>query len=126
MSIRKTSIASSLALAACLVAFQANSVSAQGATGGWANVGPDGKLGHSLNVVSSNRVKTGVYQVKFNQDISNCAANATLMGRGKKTIVPGYIVVTLHTRNPDTIKVNTFLSTTLTPGDLRFDLMVMC
>jgi hypothetical protein len=126
MSISKTAIASSLALAACLVAIPIDGASAQGATGGWADIGPDGALGRSLNVVSANRVGTGVYEVKFNQDITNCAMNATLMGRGKKSITPGYIVVTAHNRNRNVVRVNTFLTTTLLPGDFRFDLVATC
>jgi hypothetical protein len=103
----------------------ASAQSRQASPGGWAVVAPDGTLGHNANVKSVDHTGTGVYLVKFNQDISGCAANATIAGKGKKSVVPGYIVVS-HAHTTDVIKVNTFLTVTLLPADFRFDVTVMC
>jgi hypothetical protein len=115
-----------LSVGAIMTAFVlAGEASAQTSTGGWAIVAPDGTLGHNLNVKSVNHVSAGIYLIKFNQDVSSCAVNATIAGKGKKSITPGYIVVS-HTRGDDEIRVNTFLTTTLLPADFRFDTIVMC
>jgi hypothetical protein len=98
---------------------------AQPTTGGWAVVAPDGTLGHNQNVQSVNHKSTGVYLVKFNQGVTTCSATATIGGRGKNSIVPGYIVVS-HPRGDNLIKVNTFLTATLLPADFRFNIQVMC
>ena len=98
---------------------------AQTSTGGWAVVGPDGTLGHHQNVQSVNHKATGVYLVKFNQDVTGCSATATIGGQGRKSIIPGYIVVS-HPRGDNLIKVNTFLSATLLPTDFRFNIQAMC
>jgi hypothetical protein len=100
-------------------------VSAQGASGGWAIVAQDGTLGHNLNVKSVNHKGPGVYLVKFNQDVTACSANATIAGSGKKSLLPGYIVVS-RVRNDDTIRVSTFLTVTLLPADFRFNIQLMC
>jgi hypothetical protein len=95
------------------------------ATGGWAIVAPDGTLGHNLNVKAVNHKSAGVYLVKFNQDVTACSANATIAGSGKRSLIPGYIVVS-HPKGADLIKINTFLTVTLLPADFRFNLQVMC
>lgn len=119
-------MAASLALAiAASAAVYPSQGHAQGVTGGWAVVSPSGKLGHNLNAVSATRVSAGVYEVRFNQDVSGCAKNATIGGRGKKSIVPGYIVAS-GGRHDDVVRVNTFLAVTLLPGDFRFSLAVQC
>lgn len=100
-------------------------VSAQAATGGWAVVAQDGTLRHNQNVQGVSHESAGVYVVKFNQDVTACSANATIGGKGKKSLAPGYIVVS-HPRGDDLIKVNTFLTTTLLPADFLFNLQVMC
>lgn len=98
---------------------------AQTTTGGWAIVAPDGTLGHNLNVKAVNHKSAGVYLVKFNQSVTACSANATIAGAGKRSVIPGYIVVS-HPKGDDLIKVNTFLTVTLLPSDFRFNLQVMC
>ena len=102
----------------------ANSASAAG-TGGWAIVAPDGTLGNNLNVKSVDHVSPGVYQINFNNPVGTCAADATIAGRGKKSTVPGYIVVG-HSKDNNSITVHTFLTATLLPADFRFHLITMC
>ena len=63
--------------------------------------------------------------MKFDQAVHTCSANATIGGRGRKSIIPGYIVVT-HPKGDNLIKVSTFLTATLLPADFRFNLQVMC
>jgi hypothetical protein len=125
LRIRKLALSTVAIVAALASADIASAQSRQTSPGGWAIVAPDGTLGHNANVKSVKHVSTGVYLVKFNQDVSTCAANATIAGRGKKSITPGYIVVS-RAHTSDVIKVNTFLTVTLLPADFRFDVMVMC
>ncbi len=94
--------------------------------GGWAIVGADGSLGPNTNVVKVKRVKAGYYRVAFNQDVSRCAANATIAAKDGDTLVPGYIIAGRHNTALDEIRVHTFLSTTLVPSDYQFDLLVSC
>ncbi|HTT96568.1 MAG TPA: hypothetical protein VMF58_00850 [Rhizomicrobium sp.] len=93
--------------------------------GGWAVVAQDGTLGHNLNVKSVDHKGTGIYLVKFNQDVTACSTTATIAGAGKRSIIPGYIVVS-HPKGDAEIKVNTFLTATLLPADFRFNIQVMC
>jgi len=94
--------------------------------GGWAIVGGDGSLGPNSNVTSVKRVKAGYYRVKFNQDVSRCAANATIAAKDGDTLTPGYIIAGRHNTAPSEIRVHTFLTTTLVPSDFQFDLLVSC
>jgi hypothetical protein len=94
--------------------------------GGWAIVGADGTLGPNTNVMSVKRVKAGNYRVKFNQDVSRCAANATIAAQDGDTLVPGYIIAGRHNTALNEIRVHTFLTTTLVPSDYQFDLLVTC
>jgi len=101
------------------------SASAQSSAGGWAIVAPDGTLGHNSNVNSVDHLSTGVYQVNFNNAVGACAADATIAGRGKKSVVPGYIVVGSGQKD-NSILVHTFLTATLIPADFRFHMIVAC
>ena len=94
--------------------------------GGWAIVGADGTLGPNANVVSVKRVKAGNYRVRFNQDVSRCAANATIAAKDGDTLTPGYIIAGRHNTSLTEIRVHTFLTTTLVPSDYQFDLLVSC
>src|SRR5438128_154542 len=64
----------------------------QGATGGYATVRQNGGVGGRQNVVGVRHPQAGHYLVKFNNDVSTCAAQATIAGRGKRSVVPAYIV----------------------------------
>jgi opacity protein-like surface antigen len=112
-----------IALAAgSLTAAQAGAPTA----GGWAIVQSDGTLGANLNVTDVSRPKTGVYRITFNQDVSKCAANATIAAAGGKTIVPGYLVAGRNDNVPNQIRVYTFTTVTLLPANYKFDLTVSC
>lgn len=96
-----------------------------GANGGYANVAPEGKLRHGVNVTAVKHLSAGRYVVKFNNDTSKCSAQGTIIGRGKKSLVPAYIVLgPNHSQN--SILVATFLTTTLLPADFPFNLTVTC
>ena len=114
-----------LSAGAFVAAFALTGAAEAQTTGGWAIVASDGSFGHNQNVVAVNHKSAGVYLVKFNQDVSTCAANATIGGNGKRSVIPGYIVVS-HPRSADTIKVTPFLPATLLPADFRFNIQVMC
>jgi hypothetical protein len=95
--------------------------------GGWAIVDTDGTLGANSNVVQVNHVGPGVYRVVFNQDVSQCAATATIAAHtGRHSIVPGYLVTGRNGKFPTQMRVYTFDTTTLLPTDFRFDLLVSC
>ena len=95
--------------------------------GGWAIVDTDGTLDANSNVVQVNHVGPGVYRVVFNQDVSHCAATATLAAHtGRHSIVPGYLVTGRNGKFPTQMRVYTFATTTLLPTDFRFDLLVSC
>ncbi len=95
--------------------------------GGWAIVDFDGTLGANLNVVSVERPQTGLYRVDFNQDVSQCAATATLAAHsGRNSVVPGYVVTGRNKNFPNQMRVYTFNGTTLVAADFRFNLLVSC
>jgi hypothetical protein len=90
--------------------------------GGWAVVASDGKLQGHENVMQVSHSNPGVYDVKFNQKVSDCAATATI-GGSTKSLIPGYIALT---KNSDVIGVHTFDATTALPADFKFNLNVAC
>ena len=90
--------------------------------GGWAVVASDGKLGSHQNVSGVTHNSAGVYDVKFNGKVSDCAATATI-GGSTKTLVPGYIVLT---KKSDSVGVHTFDALTALPADFKFNLNVAC
>jgi opacity protein-like surface antigen len=90
--------------------------------GGWAVVASDGKLQSHENAMKVTHNSAGVYDVKFDQKVSNCAANATI-GGSTRTMLPGYIVLT---KRGDTIGVHTFDALTALPADFKFNLNVAC
>ena len=82
--------------------------------GGWAIIDTDGTLDANSNVVQVNHVGPGVYRVVFNQDVSHCAATATLAAHtGRHSIVPGYLVTGRNGKFPTQMRVYTFATTTL-------------
>ena len=64
--------------------------------GGWAIVEADGTLGPNLNAVKVIHVGPGNYRVQFNQDVSRCAATATIAAMDGDTLSPAYIIVGRH------------------------------
>lgn len=96
------------------------------APGGWAIIQADGTLGSNLNVTKVEHRKAGVYRITFNQDVSHCAANATIAAAGGKRIVPAYLVAGRVPDVPDQIRIFTFATVTLLPTDFKFDLAVSC
>ena len=95
--------------------------------GGWAIVDSDGTLGSNSNVNRVEHPKTGIYRISFNQDVSHCAATATLAAHtGRNGIVPGYVVTGRNTNFPNQIRVYTFNTTTLVPADFRFNVLASC
>ena len=92
------------------------------APGGFAVVSANGKLGSNMNVTKVNRLSPGHYQLKFNQNVSECATTATIAGNTKTTI-PGYVIVN---RYANVVGVQTFAAATLLPADYKFDLNVTC
>lgn len=94
--------------------------------GGWAIVQSDGSLGFNQNVTDVGHPKTGVYRINFNQDVSHCAATATIAAKGGKTIIPGYIVVGRNGNVPNQLRVFTFATVTLIPSDYKFDVVAHC
>lgn len=116
------------AAAGILLAAVAPTASDAGAPtpGGWAIVHADGTLGSRSNVTQVIHVGTGIYRVEFNQDVSHCAATATIAAHGGKTIVPGYIVAGRNSTAPNQVRVYTFESVTLVPTDYKFDVLASC
>lgn len=94
--------------------------------GGFAVVDADGKLHAHANVLRVKHANTGVYRVIFDQDVSACAANATIAARNGKSIIPGYIVVGHGAKTPNEVRVFTFLTATLLPADYKFNLAMAC
>ena len=95
-----------------------------GSAGGFAVVTLAGRLVHSSNVKNFTHTGAGTYVVKFNNDVSQCSATATIARRGKGSVLPGYIVVSNSGQNR--VNVYTFLTTTLLAADYPFDLTVTC
>ena len=92
--------------------------------GGFAVVTPAGGMPASLNVKSIEHPSAGVYQLRFNQPVWNCAATATAAGKADSSPMPAYIVITKigHV----TLQINTYSTTELTPTDTRFDVALTC
>jgi hypothetical protein len=65
----------------------------------------------------------GVYHIAFNQDVSACAATASIRGE-RNNILPGYVVVSNF--NTDKVGVNTYNAATLLPADFKFNMVVNC
>jgi hypothetical protein len=121
------------ALAAATAIFMAGAATAAAQApgtltpGGWAIVDSDGTLGANSNVVKVEHPKTGLYRIIFNQDVSHCAATATLAAHnGRNTIEPGYIVAGRNDNFPTQLRIYTFNTTTLLPADLRFNILASC
>jgi hypothetical protein len=95
-------------------------------SGGWAIVEADGTLGPNLNAVKVIHVGNGSYRVQFNQDVSRCAATATIAAKDGDMLIPAYIIAGRHNTALSQIRVHTFQTTTLLPADFQFDLLVSC
>jgi|SRR5271155_4631488 hypothetical protein len=126
MTINKTSLAASFALAAGLVTAATGIASAQDASkdqGGYAVVDADGTLVRQLNINNVSHPSTGVYLVQFDHKIAKCAPEATIQG-DPGFILPGYIVVAKYSGIG--VQVSTFATLTLLPADFKFSLTVTC
>lgn len=127
MTIGTRRLAASAAAAAGLLLAAGPATSGVPTPGGWAIVDDDGTLGANRNVVRVSLVQTGVYRVVFNQDVSHCAATATLAAHnGRNSIVPGYIVTGRNGNFPEQLRVYTFNTVTLLPQNFRFNLLASC
>ena len=125
MSHKATLCAGAIALLCASLPASAETAFPQSAGGGYATVSAAGALKHGLNVRGVKHAAPGKYLVKFNNDIGKCAAQATIAGQGKRSLLPGYIVVTPR-RGLNSVQVATFLTVTLLPADFPFDLTVTC
>jgi len=97
------------------------------AAGMFAVVDADGSLHAHANVLRVKHAGPGVYRVIFDQNVAQCAANATIAARNGKSIVPGYILVAHGSRQQNEVRVFTFLTTApLLPSDYKFNLAMSC
>ncbi|MBV9991907.1 MAG: hypothetical protein JOZ72_11520 [Alphaproteobacteria bacterium] len=95
--------------------------------GGFAIVNADGSLGPSRDVVTVFHVGTGIYRVQFDNDVSGCAANATLAAHtGRSTVLPGYVVAARNDNAPNQVRIYTFSTVNLVPADFKFNLVATC
>jgi hypothetical protein len=92
----------------------------------FAVVNGDGTLARGFRAVSSEKIFTGSYEVKFNRDVSQCAYVATI-GLSTSVLVekPGEITVVAADGDPDTVFVKTSSSFGF-EADRGFHLAVHC
>jgi hypothetical protein len=112
------------ALAIALAGF-GGAASAQTTTGGWAVVGPEGKVLKHHNVSKVHHSGTGTYRIEFNNDVSACVYTGNVRGV-VKSLVPGILVVARHDTDANAVFVRIFDAATLLPTDEKFNLLVSC
>jgi len=126
-----------VAIVLALVALAVNFVvpgptGSQGATGQtsgdyWAVVNGTGSLVHGSGVASASRTAEGVYQVKFSEDVANCAylASGGIAGSiGNPTSVIG--AVESVSGDSDAVQVSFSLTTTLLANNSGFSVVAIC
>jgi hypothetical protein len=86
----------------------------------WAGVSANGTLSRSKGVDGSVKGPTGIYNISFNRDVSQCAYAATLTDS-----VTGEISVTQDAVKPDEVDVTAWTSAG-SAADKPFYLVVLC
>ncbi len=90
----------------------------------WAVVDANGNLIRDLGAIASNRLNAGVYEVRFNRNVTHCAYVATIGLPGQGNPPPGEISVA-SSPNPNGVRVDT-ANNAGAPADLPFHLAVHC
>ncbi len=90
----------------------------------WAEVRGDGTLLRGSRVVSVTRTSAGVYNVRFNRNVTDCAYTATI---GSNSGEPAGVIDTVLPAN-DTVRVITESNDGVPPSfqDRAFHLVVTC
>lgn len=86
----------------------------------WAAVNTNGTLSRSKGVDGSVKGPTGIYNISFNRDVSQCVYTATLTD-----FVTGEVSVTQDAVKPDEVDVTAWTSAG-TAADKPFYLVVLC
>jgi hypothetical protein len=90
----------------------------------WAVVDANGNLVRDLGANVSSRLNVGVYEVRFNRDVTGCAYVATIGLPGQGNPPPGEISVA-SSPNPNGVRVDT-ANNAGAPADRPFHLAVHC
>jgi hypothetical protein len=84
-----------------------------------------GSLARSAGTTSAGRLATGVYEVVFNQNVTNCAFVGSVGGAAEETGTSGALTTTRRAGNPNAVRVETRnLAGAL--ADRAFHLLVVC
>jgi hypothetical protein len=97
----------------------------ESATKLWAAVNEAGALVKSSGAASAEKLSTGVYAVKFDQDITECALLGTTGATGFTGTSPGEISVQGKALTTDSLFIQTF-TTTGTAANREFYVAVLC
>ena len=90
----------------------------------WAVVDAAGNLIRNLGAVASSRLASGVYEVRFNKNVTHCAYVATIGLPGQGNPPPGEISVA-SSPNANGVRVDT-ANDAGAPADRPFHLAVHC
>jgi hypothetical protein len=91
----------------------------------WAVANSSGSLARSAGTTSAGRLAAGVYEVIFNQNVTNCAFVGSVGGAGEETGTSGALTVSRRAGNANGVRVET---RTLggAAADRAFHLLVVC
>jgi hypothetical protein len=91
----------------------------------WAVVDNNGTLIRNKGVASALKIGTGIYQVVFNQDVTNCSYQATVGGVGTSNTT-GQATVSQRSNVNAAVEVWTLNAAGTTFSDRPFHVAVFC
>jgi hypothetical protein len=91
----------------------------------WAVVNSSGSIARSAGTTSAGRLGAGVYEVVFNQNVTNCVFVGSVGGAAEETATSGALTTSRRAGNGNAVRVET---RTLgnAPADRAFHLVVVC
>lgn len=91
----------------------------------WAVVNSSGSIARSAGTTSAGRLGAGVYEVVFNQNVTNCAFVGSVGGAAEETGTAGALTASRRAGNVNAVRVETrTLANAL--ADRAFHLLVVC
>jgi hypothetical protein len=91
----------------------------------WAVTNGSGSIARSAGTTSAGRLAAGVYEVVFNQNVTNCAFVGSVGGAAEETGTSGALTVSRRAGNANAVRVETRnLAGAL--ADRAFHLLVVC
>lgn len=92
----------------------------------WAVIHTDGTVARSKGLAGVQRLATGRYSVRFNQDVTGCAFLAAVGDAESGNITPGQALVTKRVGDGNAVQVTTTVADGSQDGDRDFHLGVFC